>query len=111
MSIMTCDEYIDFLEDSKNGIESIDRRISYRKIQLFGRNEMGSLSLCRNSMDSGYTPEEEAILRNDEVLNSLRMEKERLQAKINYVTKWGKLPLEYDDALDRIYEDTKEDSE
>lgn len=104
MSIMTFEKYFSFMEDAMHKMDALNRKIDYRKIQLVGRNEF-SLSYLMNGAKSSYSDEEDAILKNDEVLNSLHIQKEQLQSKINYVTKWGKLPLDADAVWNRIFED------
>lgn len=108
MSIMTFDDYEEFLDDAKFEMESLDRQINYRKIQLVGRNEYNSS--CLMNITAPYNSEEDAILKNDEVLNSLHVQKEQLRTKIDYVTKWGKLPLERGETINRICDNqNKED--
>ena len=108
MSIMTFGDYEDFLDDAKFKMESLDRQISYRKIQLVGRNEYSNSYLMKRT--EPYNSEEDAILKNDEVLNSLHVQKEQLRIKIDYVTKWGKLPLEKCETISRICDNqNKED--
>lgn len=95
--IMTFEEYNKYLADIDIRIAEAGRRITYREIQIIGRQKGASSMLMAVGQD--MTEEEKNILENDKTLLALRKEYDRLVAEKYYVIKYAEMPMTASDAI------------
>ncbi len=88
--IMTFEEYNEYLTDIDIRIAEASRRITYREIQLIGRQE---------GFSSTMTEDERFILENDKTLLALRKEYDRLMDEKFYVIKYAEMPMTASEAI------------
>lgn len=86
--MITVDEYCKFLKDAEDNIEDIDRRITYRKIELVGARGI------RTSFERGMplTEEEQRTIDNDPVLARLMYDKQEYVNRIEFVRTRAEYP-------------------
>ena len=112
--IMTFEEYNKYLTDIDIRIAEAGRRITYREIQLIGRQRGAFFNspslLMMNAGKDDMTEEEKSILENDKTLLALRKEYDRLVNEKFYVIKYAEMPMTASEAIgncDRITNDRK----
>jgi hypothetical protein len=101
--IMTFEEYNEYLTNIDFRIAEAGRRITYREIQLIGRQKgasSNSPSLCMMRGGENMTEEETLILENDKTLLALRKEYDRLIDEKFYVIKYAEMPMTASEAID-----------
>lgn len=101
--IMTFEEYNEYLTNIDFRIAEAGRRITYREIQLIGRQKGASFnspSLLMMNAGENVTEEEKFILENDKTLLALRKEYDRLVAEKCYVIKYAEMPMTASEAID-----------
>jgi len=102
--IMTFEEYNEYLTNIDFRIAEAGRRITYREIQLIGRQKgasSNSPSLCMMNAGGNMTEEEQSILENDKTLLALRSESDRLINEKFYVIKYAEMPMTASEAIDK----------
>jgi hypothetical protein len=86
--MITVDEYCKFLKDAEDKIEDIDRRITYRKIELVGaRGIRTSYERCMPLAE-----EEQRTIDNDLVLARLMYDKQEYVNRIEFVKTRAEYP-------------------
>lgn len=86
--MITVEEYCRFLKDAEDNIEDIDRRITYRRIELVGAR--GIRTSFERSMP--LTEEEQRTIDNDPVLARLMYEKQEYVNRIEFVRTRAEYP-------------------
>ena len=94
--MITVDEYCKFLKDAEDRIEDIDRRITYRKIELVGARGSKTVNPLLNCFNGTQAPtlseEEQRTIDNDPVLARLMYDKQEYVNRIEFVKTRAEYP-------------------
>lgn len=100
--MMTFEEYHEYLENWQEKDTKLRRRIAYREIQLIGKTDDRLESLFVNPISSGLSEDDKQLLDKDEILRSLKYEKEVNDKEMKYVLKHAAFPLTHAESVSQM---------